>query len=101
MKECCKKYLDEQFGDDDVVAEIYGEYVTSLRAQIEAAEAALTAKDWGGLDRAAHTVKGNALAAGDTTTADTAIELRQASKLADEAGSAALLADLREALAEL
>ena len=38
MKECCRKYLDEQFGGDaDVVNEIYGEYVAS--AQQKAAEA--------------------------------------------------------------
>ena len=29
MKECCKKYLAEQFGgDDEVVGEIYAEYVS-------------------------------------------------------------------------
>ena len=35
MKECCAKYLDEQFGGDaDIVGEIYGEYVSSVREKI-------------------------------------------------------------------
>ena len=35
MKECCRKYLNEQFGDDaEVLAEIYSEYVASVRAKL-------------------------------------------------------------------
>ena len=35
MKECCKQYLDEQFGGDaDVMAEIYNEYVSSVGEKI-------------------------------------------------------------------
>ena len=35
MKECCKQYLDEQFGGDaDIVAEVYKEYVTSVGAKL-------------------------------------------------------------------
>ena len=31
MKECCKRYLNEQFGDDaEVVDAIYAEYVSSV-----------------------------------------------------------------------
>ena len=41
MKECCAKYLDEQFGGDaDIVGEIYGEYVSAVREKI--AEAAFS-----------------------------------------------------------
>ena len=63
MKECCRKYLDEQFGDDDVVKEIYDEYASSAHEKIAEAGAALAAGDWTTLDRVAHTLKGNALAA--------------------------------------
>ena len=97
MKECCKAYLDEQFGGDaDVTAEIYGEYVSSVGEKIAVAERALAAPDWTALDRAAHTLKGNALAAGDQEMADTAIELRKAAALADAGGSSALIAKLKE-----
>ena len=97
MKDCCKKYLDEQFGGDaDVMAEIYGEYVSSVQAKLAEADSALAAADWTRLDRVAHTVKGNALAAGDTEMAETAIELRKAAALSDPALSASLLGKLKE-----
>ena len=97
MKECCKTYLDEQFGGDaDVVGEIYGEYVSSVHEKIAEAEESLAAGDWPRLDKVAHTVKGNALAAGDTEVADTAIALRKAAALSDTALSATLVEKIKE-----
>ena len=98
MKECCRKYLDEQFGGDaDTIGEIYREYVSSVGEKVDEAKSALAAADWVRLDKVAHTVKGNALAAGDTETADVAIELRKAAALSD----AALAATLVEKIVEL
>ena len=98
MKECCKAYLDGQFGGDaDVIAEIYGEYASSVREKAGEAQSALAAADWPRLDKIAHTVKGNALAAGDAETADAAIALRKAAAL----GDAALAAPLVEKIGEL
>ena len=97
MKECCAKYLEEQFGGDaDIMNEIYGEYVSSIREKIAEADAALAASDWTRLDRTAHTVKGNALAAGDAETADVAIALRKAAALADASLSASLVDRIKE-----
>ena len=97
MKECCKTYLDEQFGGDaDVIAEIYGEYVSSVNEKIVEAESALAASDWVRLDKVAHTIKGNALAAGDTETADAAIELRKACALCDAGMAAPLVEKIKE-----
>ena len=97
MKECCKAYLDEQFGGDaDVIAEIYGEYVSSVNVKLGEAETALAAADWASLDKIAHTVKGNALAASDTETAEAAIALRKAAALADAAPAAELVEKIRE-----
>jgi HPt (histidine-containing phosphotransfer) domain-containing protein len=102
MKECCKKYLDEQFGGDaDIMGEIYREYAASLGEKLAEADAALAAADWTLLDRVAHTVKGNALAAGDTEMAETAIALRKASALSDAAEATSQLAKLRELEKEL
>lgn len=99
MKECCKQYLAEQFGDDaDLIGEIYSEYVKSLGEKVAEAAAAFESRDWLKLDRAAHTVKGNALSVGDTETAETAISLRQAAKLEDAAEAAPLVEKLRQAL---
>lgn len=99
MKECCKTYLEDQFGGDaDVMAEIYSEYVSSIQEKIVETEAALAASDWALLDRTAHTMKGNALAAGDAEMADTAISLRKAAALGD-AGMAAPLVERIKVLA--
>ena len=95
MKECCRQYLNDQFGGDAaVVDEIYEEYVSSTREKIQEATATLAAEEWTPLDRAAHTLKGNALAAGDTDMAETAIALRKAVALKDSAEAAALIAKL-------
>ena len=97
MKECCKTYLNEQFGDDaDVVNEIYGEYVSSVRVKIMEATTALTGSAWQQLDRVAHTVKGNALAAGDNEMADAAIQLRKVAQLQDAAQAGELIERLNE-----
>ena len=100
MKECCRKYLTEQFGNDtEVVDAIYAEYVSSIGAKMAEADAALAAGAWDVLDMAAHTVKGNALAAGDQQMANAAIALRNAAKLQERDQAEGLIADLR-ALAE-
>ena len=102
MKECCRKYLEEQFGGDaDVMGEIYSEYVSSAGAKLAEADAALAAADWTLLDRVAHTVKGNALAAGDAEMAETAIALRKAAALTDATEAASLISKLRELEAQL
>ena len=102
MKESCRTYLDEQFGGDaDVIAEIYGEYVSSVGEKIGEADSALAANEWDRLDRVAHTVKGNALAAGDGAMAETAIALRKASALRDAAEADAMISRLRELQKEL
>jgi len=101
MKECCKTYLNEQFGDDaDVVNEIYGEYVSSVRVKVMEATTALTGSAWQQLDRVAHTVKGNALAAGDNEMADAAIQLRKVAQLQDVAQAGDLIGRMQE-LSEL
>ncbi|MCR5414161.1 MAG: Hpt domain-containing protein [Kiritimatiellae bacterium] len=96
MKECCREYMLEQFGSSGVAEEIYGEYVSSVDAKMAEAGKALSARDWTALDRVAHTVKGNALAVGDTEMSETAIELRKKAALSDEAGARALLARIGE-----
>lgn len=96
MKECCRKYLAEQFGGDaEVVDMIYGEYVSSIDVKLAEADAALAVGAWDALDRVAHTVKGNALAAGDQQMADAAIALRDAAKSQERDQSAQLIADMK------
>ena len=95
MKQCCKDYLMEQFGDEEVVNEIYTEYVTSVHEKLPELEAALNAENWTALDTLAHAVKGNALATGDTDSADTAVALRTAAKMSDKEAAASLFAKLK------
>lgn len=97
MKQQCREYLDGQFaGDEESIKEIYEEYVRSYHEKLGDSREALASGDWTKLDRAAHTLKGNALAVGDTSVADAAIELRLASKLQNAADSERLIAALEE-----
>ena len=96
MKECCKEYLMEQFGDEDVVNEIYAEYVKSIHEKLPELEEALKAENWTVLDQVAHAVKGNALATGDTDTANVAIALRVAAKMSEKDTASSLIEKLKE-----
>ena len=91
----------EQFGDEDVVNEIYAEYVTSIREKIPEIEAALTAENWSSLDSLAHAVKGNALATGDNDVANVAISLRIAAKMAEKDTASSLFAKMKEFAAQI
>ena len=96
MKECCRKYLNEQFGGDtEDVDAIYAEYVSSLGPKLAEADAALAATGWDALDKVAHTVKGNSLAVGDQQMADKAIALRNAAKLQNRDEAEQLIAGLK------
>jgi len=100
MKKCCQDYMNEQFGGDaDLIAEIYNEYVSSVTGKI--AQTALAEQNRTALDRIAHTIKGNALAVGDTDMAEAAIALRKTAALGDDAGSAELIARLASFKAQL
>ena len=101
MKQCCKDYLMEQFGDEDVVREIYAEYVNSMQEKIPQIEVALTAANWSGLDALAHAIKGNALATGDSPAADVAIALRGAAKMSDRETARSLFGKLKGLAEEL
>ncbi|MBQ9343754.1 MAG: Hpt domain-containing protein [Kiritimatiellae bacterium] len=102
MKSCCREYLEKQFpGDDGVVEEIYGEYCSAMREKLSEMSQSLAQSDWEGLDRLAHTVKGNSLWVGDTEMAEVAIELRGAAKSSDAAKAEACIARLREIAAGL
>lgn len=101
MKQCCKTYLTEQFGDEDVVKEIYEEYAKSIQEKLPELEAALAAENWTTLDSVAHAVKGNALATGDTDAANEAIAIRIAAKMSEKNDAAAHLAKLKELAKEI
>lgn len=101
MKQCCKDYLMEQFGDEDAVKEIYDEYAKSVREKLPELEAALAAGNWTALDSLAHAVKGNALATGDTDSANVAIALRTAAKMSDKESARTLLDKLTALAAEI
>ena len=101
MKQCCKDYLLEQFGDEDVIKEIYEEYIKSIREKIPEIESALAAENWSALDQLAHALKGNALATGDSDTANAAIALRSAAKMSEKDTAAAHFEKLKKFAEEL
>ena len=54
MKECCKDYLNEQFGGDaDTMESVYALYVESVGEKLAEAKDALAGGDWTKLDAAA------------------------------------------------
>ena len=85
----------EQFGDQDVVKEIYDEYAKSIHEKITEADGALASSEWVALDHIAHAVKGNALATGDNEVVSVAIALRNAAKLADKNEASSLIGQLK------
>ena len=102
MKECCKEYLNEQFGGDaGTIETVYALYVESVGEKLAEAKAALAGGDWTKLDAAAHTLKGNALAAGDKPLAEVAISLRNTAKLQETESSAQLISQIEELAATL
>ena len=102
MKECCKEYLNEQFGGDtDTVESVYALYVESVGEKLAEAKDALAGGDWTKLDAAAHTLKGNALAAGDKPLAEVAIALRNAAKLQAVDHSTQLISQIESLQSEL
>ena len=101
MKQCCKDYLMEQFGDEDVVKEIYEEYVKSIQAKLPELEAALVTENWAALDTLSHAVKGNALATGDTEAANEAIAIRIAAKMSEKNDASSHIEKLKELAKEI
>ena len=101
MKKVCNDFLMEQFGDQDVVNEIYEEYAKSVNEKIAEADAALASENWTELDHIAHAVKGNALATGDNDVANVAIVLRNAAKLSEKIEATALIEKLKELAKEI
>ena len=102
MKECCKIYLNDQFGGDEAVtSEIYGEYVRSSGEKLAEIVDAIGRSDWSTVDKAAHAIKGIALAVGDEPVAGLAIDLRTASRLSDSDEANRLVQRLEKELAAL
>ena len=101
MKQCCKDYLMEQFGDEEVIAEIYAEYVASIHEKTPEIDSALANENWTALDQLAHAVKGNALATGDNDVAEAAIALRIAAKMSDKATAGSLIAKMKDLTKDL
>lgn len=101
MKQSCIDFLMEQFGDRDVVDEIYGEFAASFPKLVEEAAQQARDADWEKLDRTAHAIKGNSMVVGFGEAADAAIALRRAAKLSDAAESARLIGELERLKGDL
>ena len=101
MKQVCFDYLMEQFADEDIVKEIYQEYVNSIEEKSSKLVEALASGDWTELGHVAHAIKGNALASGDKAMADAAIELRVTAQLQNKERSQELTDIIKNLAKEL
>ena len=95
MKDSVHAYLFGEFGDEDVVREIYAEYRSSTSAKIDESARALEVQDFLLLDRAAHALKGTALMVGDEEALAAALALRDAAKAQDADAARNALASVR------
>ena len=60
MNDAVHNYLLKQVGDEDLLQEIYAEFLTSFRTGLDAFRAAMEDQNQERMRRAAHTLKGNA-----------------------------------------
>jgi HPt (histidine-containing phosphotransfer) domain-containing protein len=84
--------LEETVGDREFVAELIGDYLDGLPAQLAALREASARGDAEELHRGAHTLKSNAATFGAEGLADACRELEQSARTADPAGTRELLA---------
>ena len=86
--------------DEEMLALLYGDYISTLDVEIPKACALAAAGNFAELDVTAHTLKGATMAVGDTEMYDTVIKLRDAAKASDGASAsdaASMLVALRAA----
>ena len=95
MNDDARQWLNEQFdSDQETIAAVWNEYLSSQTAKIAEARTALDAFDFPLLDRIAHTLKGNALMVGDQRSATAGIALRDAAKASDPDAAAKAIGQL-------
>lgn len=75
MNDAVHSYLLQQVGDEDLLQEIYAEFLTSFRTGLDAFRAAMEDQNQERMRRAAHTLKGNASIVGETAMKQLAIDM--------------------------
>ena len=102
MKECVKKWLSEQVGDDEFLLQtLYEDYRGTLVKQLDQARADMAAGDYAALDRTAHAMKGATLTVGDEEMLQAVLALRDAAKASDLAGAVSASVQLETLIAQL
>ena len=92
------QFLRETFGDDEeLIAEILGDYVEPATANVAEIEAAFAAEDTAAVGAAAHKLKSSSRAVGANALADLCFELEKAGKDGDAARVSALMPELAPA----
>jgi HPt (histidine-containing phosphotransfer) domain-containing protein len=84
--------LEETVGDREFVAELIGDFLDGLPAQLAALREASSSRDSGALHLVAHTLKSNAATFGADGLAEACRELEQVARTADRADVHDLLA---------
>ena len=75
MSDAVHSYLLEQVGDEELLQEIYAEFLTSFRIGLDAFRAAMADQDQNRMRHTAHTLKGNASIVGETAMKQLAIDM--------------------------
>ena len=102
MKECVKKWLTEQVGDDEFLLQtLYDDYRGTLTKQLAQARSDMAGGDFAALDRTAHAMKGATLTVGDEEMLQAMLALRDAAKASDLTGAVTASVQLETLIAQL
>jgi len=102
MKDSIRAWLTGQFGEDeDLFADIYGQYATDMKAQADRLAALLAAGNAAELGEIGHAMKGMALQIGDSELAEPCMRLQVAGRAAEIQSCAAVIPLVRDLVAAL
>jgi len=102
MKDCIRTWLTEQFGaDEDLFAELYGQYAADMKTTAGELDALLSAGDLAAIGEKGHAMKGMALQVGDNEVAEACLKLQNAGRAGNPSDCAAQIPSVCELVAAL
>jgi len=102
MKATVRAWLTGQFGEDDeLFAEIYGQYATDMKERAQKLPALLAAWDVAALGENGHAMKGMALQVGDEELAEQCKRLQTSGRASDLPSCVVLVPEIVRLVAEL
>lgn len=99
MNDAVRDYLLQQIGDEELIQEIYAEFLTGFRAGLASFKEAMESCNMEKMRHWAHTLKGNAGIVGEKDLKNLAVQLEDCVKREDQEGYASFFAQLEQEFA--